>query len=215
MVRKASTHEPSVMNWIRKITEKPWEHSGEIADLHEDLSVRPASKTGLYLFLAVVTSMFLLFSVSHQMRMIYGDWVKANEPDILWFNTLLLILASVTLQLATNAAKAQSLQTMKWLLLAALILTSGFIIGQVEAWREMLAAGLYAQANASYAFFYMFTAIHALHLLGGMWFLSRAGYTAFRTPEDEALPGRLGLCAIYWHFLLLVWFLLFYLLLSS
>jgi cytochrome c oxidase subunit 3 len=203
------------MSWFSKIIEKPWENSGEIADLHEDLSVRPASKTGLYLFLAVVTSMFLLFSVSHQMRMVYGDWVKVSEPGILWFNTLLLIVASVSLQLSSNAARANSLQTMKWFLLAALLLTSGFIIGQVEAWREMLAAGLYAQANASYAFFYMFTAIHALHLMGGMWFLTRAGFTAFKATEDPALPGRLGLCAIYWHFLLLVWFLLFYLLTSS
>ncbi|HKX55618.1 MAG TPA: hypothetical protein VJN01_05935, partial [Xanthomonadales bacterium] len=175
------------MSWFSKILEKPWEHSGEIADLHDDLSVRPAGKTGLYLFLAVVTSMFLLFSVSHQMRMIYGDWVKVSEPGILWFNTCLLILASVSLQLSSNAARAHRLQAMKWFLLAALVLTSGFIIGQVEAWREMLAAGLYAQANASYAFFYMFTAIHALHLVGGMWFLTRAGFTAFSEAESPDL----------------------------
>lgn len=203
------------MSLLGKIAEKPWEHSGEIADLHEDLSVRPASRTGLYLFLAVVTSMFLLFSVSHQMRMTYGDWARASEPGILWFNTALLVLASVALQLASNASRAQRVVAMKWSLLAGLLLTAGFIAGQVEAWREMLAAGLYAQANASYAFFYLFTAIHALHLLGGMWFLSRASFTAFRQAEDPALSNRVGMCAIYWHFLLLVWFLLFYLLLSS
>lgn len=203
------------MGWLDKITEKSWQNSGEITDLHEDLSVRPAGKTGLYLFLAVVTSMFLLFSVSHQMRMIYGDWVKVSEPVILWFNTGLLILASITLQLASNAAKAAKHASMKWFLLAALLLTTGFIMGQVEAWREMLAAGYYAQANASYAFFYMFTAIHALHLLGGMWFLARAGLAAFSQADNPGLPGRLGLCAIYWHFLLAVWFLLFYLMLSS
>ncbi|HET6563779.1 MAG TPA: hypothetical protein VFG52_00080 [Xanthomonadales bacterium] len=203
------------MKWLDKILEKPWENSGEISDLHDDLSVRPAGKTGLYLFLAVVTSMFLLFSVSHQMRMAYGDWVKVSEPGILWLNTGLLILASITLQLASNAANAAKLASMKWLLLAALLLTSGFIIGQVEAWREMLSAGYYAQANASYAFFYMFTAIHALHLAGGMWFLTRAGIAAFSQADNPGLPGRLGLCAIYWHFLLVVWFLLFYLLLSS
>jgi cytochrome c oxidase subunit 3 len=203
------------MSWLSKITEKSWENPGEIADLHNDLSVRPAGKTGLYLFLAVVTSMFLLFSVSHQMRMTYGDWVKVSEPGILWLNTLLLILASISLQLSVNRARTQSLQAMKWFLLTAILLTTGFILGQLQAWREMLAAGLYAQNNASYAFFYMFTAIHALHLLGGMWFLSRAGLVAFSEPDSAALPDRLGLCAVYWHFLLLVWFLLFYLLLSS
>jgi len=203
------------MSWLSKIAEKSWENPGEIADLHDDLSVRPARKTGLYLFLAVVTSMFMLFSVSHQMRMTYGDWVKINEPGILWLNTVLLILASICLQLAVNAARSKSLQAMQLMLLFALLLTAGFIAGQYLAWREMLAAGLYAQGNASHAFFYMFTGIHALHLLGGMWFLSRAGLTAWRNREDPALPDRLGLCAVYWHFLLLVWFLLFFLLLSS
>lgn len=203
------------MNWFSKIAEKSWENAGDIADLHDDLSVRPARKTGLYLFLAVVTSMFLLFSVSHQMRMTYGDWVKVAEPGILWLNTLMLILASISLQMASNSAKAGKLRAMQLLLLGAFLITSGFIVGQYEAWQEMLAAGLYAQGNASYAFFYMFTGIHALHLLGGMWFLGRAGLTAWRNAEDADLPNRLGLCAIYWHFLLLVWFLLFYLLLSS
>lgn len=203
------------MNWFSKIAEKSWENAGDIADLHDDLSIRPARKTGLYLFLAVVTSMFLLFSVSHQMRSTYGDWVKVAEPGILWFNTVLLILASISLQMACNSAKSGRLNAMKWLLLGALVLTSGFIFGQYEAWREMLAAGLYAQGNASHAFFYMFTGIHALHLLGGMWFLGRAGATAWRNAEEPDLPIRLDLCATYWHFLLLVWFLLFYLLLSS
>jgi cytochrome c oxidase subunit 3 len=203
------------MNWLDKISEKSWENAGDIADLHEDLSVRPAGKTGLYLFLAVVTSMFLLFSVSHQMRMTYGDWAKVAEPSILWLNTALLVLGSISLQLASNAASAQRLKAMQWFVIGALLLTGGFIYGQFEAWREMLAAGYYAQANASYAFFYMFTGVHAVHLIGGMWFLARAAVTALKNSEDPALPGRLGLCAIYWHFLLLVWFLLFYLLLSS
>jgi cytochrome c oxidase subunit 3 len=203
------------MSWLDKIAEKSWENSGEIADLHDNLSVRPASKTGLYLFLAVVTSMFLLFSVSHQMRMTYGDWVKVAEPDILWINTVILIFASIGLQGAVSAAKAPSLKAMKLMLMAALLCTTAFLVGQYLAWREMLAAGLYAQQNASAAFFYMFTAIHALHLLGGMWFLARAGLVAWRDAANPALPERLGLCAIYWHFLLLVWFLLFYLLLSS
>jgi cytochrome c oxidase subunit 3 len=203
------------MSWLDKIMEKPWEHAGEISDLHEDLSLRPASRTGLYLFLAVVTSMFLLFSVSHQMRMTYGDWVRVSEPEILWLNTGMLILASIFLQLASNAANGMRSGAAKVFLAVALIFSLLFIFGQVEAWREMLAMGYFAQSNASYAFFYMFTGVHALHLLGGLWFLARAGVITIRNPDDPGLAARLGMCAVYWHFLLLVWFLLFYLLLSS
>jgi cytochrome c oxidase subunit 3 len=61
----------------------------------------------------------------------------------------------------------------------------------------------------------MFTGVHALHLLGGLWFLLRALRTAITAPGDEALPLRVSLCTTYWHFLLGVWLLLFYLLLTS
>jgi cytochrome c oxidase subunit 3 len=176
---------------------------------------RPAGRTGLYLFLAVITSLFLLFSISHQMRSTYPDWTAVAEPGILWFNTGILFLASISLQLASKAALKGTPGAVRNDLLAATLFTVLFIGGQVYAWKLMLEAGLYAAGNPANAFFYMFTAIHAAHLLGGMWFLLKALRTAFTDPDDAVLPGRIGLCATYWHFLLLVWALLFYLLLSS
>jgi len=94
-------------------------------------------------------------------------------------------------------------------------LTVIFIGGQLIAWRQMLDAGYYAADNPANAFFYVFTAVHGLHLLGGLLFLLAAVRRAVSQPEDEELAVRIGLCTTYWHYLLLVWVLLFYLLLSS
>jgi cytochrome c oxidase subunit 3 len=104
---------------------------------------------------------------------------------------------------------------MKINLMAGDVLTVVFVGGQLIAWKQMLDAGYFAADNPANAFFYLFTAVHALHLLGGLWFLLGASGWALRAPADKDLAVRIGLCATYWHYLLLVWVLLFYLLLSS
>ncbi|HMB61125.1 MAG TPA: cytochrome c oxidase subunit 3 [Xanthomonadales bacterium] len=204
------------MNIFRRLAAKPWEHSGDMEGMHGGNVVgRPASKTGLYMFLAVITSMFLLFSISHQMRATYPDWKSVAEPGILWINTVILVLASVAMQYARNATRREAHKAVRNGLLAASVLTLMFVSGQLLAWREMLDAGYYARSNPANAFFYLFTAIHAIHLLGGMWFLLGALKRSVSKPDDEALPMRVSLVTTYWHFLLLVWALLFYLLLTS
>ena len=204
------------MSFLQKLMAKPWEHAGEMEGIHgENVVGKPAGRTGLYLFLAVISSMFLLFSISHQMRATYPDWKAVAEPSILWFNTGILVLASICLQIARNTAARAAYGVMKNSLWAGGLLTVIFIAGQLVAWRQMLNAGFYAADNPANAFFYMFTAVHGLHLLGGLWFLFVAIRRAVKKPEDTDLATRIGLCATYWHYLLLVWVVLFYLLLSS
>ncbi|MEJ8566721.1 cytochrome c oxidase subunit 3 [Elongatibacter sediminis] len=203
------------MSLLGKVTEKPWERAGRVDTPGDDAVIRPPGKTGLYLFLAVISSMFLLFSVTHQMRMFYPDWKVVAEPGILWVNTVMLVLASVAMHVAVGAARGDASLRLRVGLAAATLLTLFFIAGQFAAWREMLAGGYYASGSPAYAFFYLFTGIHALHLVGGLWFLGRALVTTLRTPDDERLPLRVSLCATYWHYLLGVWLLLFYLLLTS
>lgn len=204
------------MSLFRKLTARPWEHAGEMEGIHGgNLVGQSPGRTGLYLFLGVITSLFLLFTISHRMRSGYPDWLAVVEPNILWFNTVALVLASVALQLARNAARGGQHAATRRRLAWGSALTVVFIAGQAVAWKEMLDAGFYAAENPANAFFYLFTAIHAVHLLGGFWFLSGALARSITAPEDERLPVRVELCATYWHYLLLVWFLLFYLLLST
>jgi len=204
------------MSLLRKITARPWEHAGEMEGVHGGYyGGQSASRTGLYIFLGVITSMFLLFSISYQLRASFPDWRAVAEPGILWFNTGILVLASITLQLAVNAARRSAATAMRNNLLAAAVLTLVFIGGQLLAWRQMADVGLYATENPAAAFFYLLTGVHGLHLLGGLWFLTGAAKRAMSEADDEALPLRISLCANYWHYLLLVWVLLFYLLLRS
>lgn len=204
------------MSFLRNVTAKPWQHTGEMEGLHgEVVNAHSAGRTGLLMFLAVISSMFLLFIITYHTRSKFPDWEMLTDPRILWLNTAVLILASVALQMASNAAKRDNVAAMRNSLLAGGVLTLAFIAGQFTAWEQLRAAGYYAVDNPANAFFYLFTGLHALHLVGGMWFLVRLGFGLNQPDKREKVRQGVTLCATYWHYLLLVWLVLFALLLRT
>lgn len=212
-----------VIVWIlvvRRLTAKSWEsrvHAGEVqAGDVGTIGFAPA-KLGLVLFLAVVTSLFGLFISAYSMRMSHhgGDWVHITEPNVLWINTVMLILSSVALESARRAVKKGQERALKIALLAGGVFTFAFLGGQLAAWQQLSASGQFVTSGPAIAFFYVLTAVHGLHLLGGLlvW-----GKTLGRLAGGaELIDVRLSveLCAVYWHYLLLVWVVLFWLLLST
>jgi len=204
------------MSFLSQIITKPWEHAGEMDGLQGTLdNGYSASRTGLLLFLAVISSMFLLFIITYYTRSKFPDWDVLADPAILWVNTAVLVLASVALQMASNAAKQNKTGIMRNSLIAGGVLTLAFIAGQLIAWDQMVTAGYYAQDNPANAFFYLFTGLHALHLLGGLWFLGALGFRMNQTGKGEKVLQSVRLCATYWHYLLIVWLVLFTLLLRT
>lgn len=204
------------MNLLRKVTAKPWEHAGEMHGLHGEFTVRhSAGRIGLILFLLVISSLFGLFLISYYTRSLFPDWEVLADPGILWFNTGLLVLASIAMQRASNAAKRDALGSMRKSVLAGGLLTLAFIGGQVLAWNQLVDAGYYARSNPAIAFFYLLTGLHALHLAGGLWFLGVLGLKIRRELDMEQVLRRVRLGATYWHYLLLVWLAMFALLLVT
>jgi cytochrome c oxidase subunit III len=203
--------------WLtqQRIATKPWLEEGPNADLRSlDVSQIPKAKIGLAVFLAVVGSLFALFTLAYSMRMHMGDWRPLPMPTLLWINTGVLVLSSVALHRAQVAAGRREAKRMKLGLLAGGGLTLAFLGGQLLAWRQMIEAGYFAASNPANAFFYLLTAVHGLHLLGGMVALGRTTVkTRAGGREPESTRLSVELCAMYWHFLLLVWLVLFGLLL--
>ncbi len=175
----------------------------------------PAQSTGLRIFLVVISSMFLLFIIAYKLRMDMPDWRPLADPQILWFNTVLLILGSIALQMARAAAKRNDIKAVRNSLAAAGLFTIAFLAGQLLAWRELFAAGFYATVNPAYAFFYLFTALHGAHLAGGLWVWGRTTRKVWQGAGVETVRMSVRLCSLYWHYLLLVWLVMFSLLLST
>ena len=159
-------------------------------------------------FLAVATSFFALILSAYALRMDYGDWVPLAEPGLLWANTVVLVAASVAFQWTRNAALAGGPNVRTGLAVSGL-LTFGFLFGQVVAWTQLVAAGLTLTGNPANAFFYLLTAAHGVHILGGLYVWARAMLRVMGGRPDESITQSIELCTIYWHFLLLVWLVLF------
>jgi cytochrome c oxidase subunit 3 len=204
------------MSFLSKITAKSWEHPDELEGVHGEFVVtRSAGQMGLWLFMAVMTSMFLLFIVSYYTRSQFPDWEILADPRILWANTGVLVLASIALQVASNAAKRNEISMMRKALLAGGLLTVVFVAGQLMAWEILISGGFYAQQNPAIGFFYLVTGLHAVHLLGGLWFMVALGFRLNREGDQVKARNAVSLVASYWHYLLLVWLILFFLLLKT
>jgi cytochrome c oxidase subunit 3 len=167
---------------------------------------------GLGVFLTVVSSLFALFISAYFMRMQVADWVQLPAPKLLWFNTGALILSSVALQYAHVAARRGGIEGVRDGLIFGGLFALTFLAGQLLAWRQLNATGYFLAANPGNAFFYLFTGVHGLHLLGGLVALGMTAGKVWRGFEVNQVRLSVRLCAVYWHFLLALWLVLFSLL---
>ena len=166
-------------------------------------------------FLAVATSFFALLLSAYGLRMELGDWVPLTEPQLLWVNTAFLVAASITFQLTRNAAINGQKERLKPGMLATGVMTTAFLFGQIVAWQMLSSNGQGMLAGPANAFFYLLTIVHAIHILGGMYVWARATLRVMRGAETIAVRQSIELCTVYWHFLLLVWVVLFGFMLST
>lgn len=207
----------AILWWLfrQSINVQPWVAQASTQDVHGAVLSRPAAKTALAVFLAVATSVFALFISAYAMRMHFGDWSPLQEPRLLTWNTGLLVVASGAMQWTVAAARRGEIDGMRHGLIAAGALTFAFIAGQLLVWKQLNDTGMFLTSNPANAFFYLLTAVHGVHLLGGLVAWARTATKVWLGIEVGKVRLSVELCAIYWHFLLVVWLVLFALLLST
>jgi len=196
--------------WLsqQRLGAKPWLEEGVIVDFREGTPSLPPAKIGLGVFLAVVGSLFALFISAYSMRMNMVDWRALPVPRLLWFNTGVLVTSSIALQWAHMAARRNDLDGVIIGLCAGGASALIFLVGQLLAWRQLSLTGYFVTSNPANSFFYLITAVHGLHLIGGLVALGRTIAKVWRGAEMTQVRLSVELCAIYWHFLLLVWLVL-------
>jgi cytochrome c oxidase subunit 3 len=202
---------------FQQLMAKPWAADQiKVDDLYSgDASLAIAKKTALRVFLAVVAVLFMLLLVAYSGRMVYEDWRPAPQLRLLWANTFVLILSSVALQWAQYSVRRGQMDAMRVGLLAAGAFTIVFLFGQILAWRQMGAMVQFDVTNPAIAFFYLITGLHGMHLLGGLVAWGRTVARVWRDFDAVKIRQSVELCTTYWHFLLLVWLVLFGLLFTG
>ena len=205
-------------SFLKLITQKPWEHSQAILDNEHDGKTLAMSKAklGVRTVMVVSTVIFSLFVVSYSDRMLVHDWRSLSQPWLLWINTLILILTSVAFHRTKVLVEKNEFEKTKNSLFIVGFLTFAFITGQLLVWQHFVSLGEYASTNPANAFFYVLTALHGLHVLGGLYFWAKVTTQLFRENyKISKIKHNIELCVIYWHFLLIVWFVLFGLMVAT
>ncbi len=187
--------------------------SGELRRVKD--SAPPPSSTGIWVVLASITMTFAAFTSALIVRQGDGkDWHHLTLPGILYLNTVVLLASSVALEVARRKVDAfmrgprNGAAPALWL-----NITLGFgllfVVGQYVAWVQLRAQGLFLATNPNSSFFYVLTAIHALHVSGGLGGLVRVIY---KLRNATLRKSTLVATSRYWHFMDALWIYLLVLL---
>jgi cytochrome c oxidase subunit 3 len=169
------------------------------------------ARFGLWAFLGTISMLFIGFSSAYMIRRASYDWQALRAPWILWLNTAALLGSSLTLEAARKRLREWDLRAVFPWVGATGFLGLLFLLGQVAAWRQLAAQGVFLSSNPHSSFFYVLTGMHGVHLIGGLaWF----GVVLVQVRRLALTPGEdgLGLFATYWHFLAGLWVYLLFLL---
>jgi len=168
----------------------------------------PPSAYRLITFLAIIwiTALFATLTIVLELRWAHSmSWVSIKLPQILYVNTVILILSSVTIELARLALRATRRQLCTRWIFVSLWMGSTFLVGQILAWRELSLRGLHLASNPGSFFFYLMTGTHGLHLLGGIALLSYIGFLINRATQTAKCQAVMDSIALYWHFIGALW----------
>jgi len=214
------------MSLFKTLREKPWVHepvtaTGPAQEVMP-IDTLAAARLVLRFIMAIVSVLFFLFIITFLSRSQYPDfqalagqpWQPFTDPTRLWINTGILVAASLAMQYAVQCSKQSKINGTVIGVCSGAFFSVLFLVSQLDLWQHLQALGFYVSTNPANSYFYLLTAVHGVHLLGGLMVLANVVFRVWYDDNPSALSGPLQLCTTYWHFLLGVWLVLFALLTS-
>jgi cytochrome c oxidase subunit 3 len=189
-------------------TEPPAGGDGEDGDKDRRRRPEPPSARRYYTAMALgivsILMFFMALASAFLVREAANDWIPVHMPAVIWVNTIVLLTSSATMELARKRLARGDAGGFRTLWQVTTALGIFFLAGQLVAWRQLIAQGVYIASNPASSFFYIFTAAHGLHLLGGVCALL---YVLLRAFEKTSLSRALAaeVTSFYWHFMDGLW----------
>lgn len=169
-------------------------------------TARRVYRTGMWLALLAISMLFIAFTSAYIVRGGLGDdWASLGLPSLLWWNTAVLLVSSLTMEQTRKALNNGMRAACNRWLSATTVLGTLFLVGQVLVWRQLASHGIYMATNPSSSFFYLLTGAHGVHLLGGLLALFYIALEAWRYRLGPAKRTLVEVTAIYWHFMDGLW----------
>ena len=164
-----------------------------------------------FMIFAALTSGFIVYVGGH------GGGLGIKMPDIFAYSTSVIVLSSVTMFLASRAAKRLEFAKQRLFLWLTTALGALFFVLQLYGWYVLTAKmGVYfVNPNASQSFIYVFTGMHLLHIVAGILILLSTIYVTYRNRPQAINLYRVEISAIFWHFVDIIWIYLYVFLLLN
>ena len=196
------------------LLDKPWENDQAALDnAHEGKTFNISiQKSAVVIIFGIATVLFSLVFTSYLYTLPPDQDTKyLLRPNLLWINTLVLFIVTYFFNKLTSYLKKKDPSKIKRNLLIVGGLTYLFLFGQVIFWFQLLKSGNYVSTNSYFANFYVFTALHGLHLFGGLFFWGIVSSKVLKLEQHKIIEQEKNISAlsIYWTFLLIVWLMFF------
>jgi cytochrome c oxidase subunit III len=186
-----------------------------VEEANKPIGMNP-KKFALWLFMATVIMLFAAWTSAYIVKRGDIGWTEIIVPVQFWVNTGIIMASSISMIWAVRAAKKDKLETVKLALSITTILGIAFVIGQLLAFREMVALKEhFTGGNVSHSFVYVLSGAHGLHLISGVVFLVIVLAATFKYKVHSKNMNQIEMCATYWHFLDVLWLYLFVFLLIN
>jgi cytochrome c oxidase subunit 3 len=182
--------------------------------VEQPISMHP-KKFALWLFLVTVVMIFAALTSAYIVRQAEGNWLEYELPEIFWVTSGIVVLSSIALQVAYYAAKKDNFLWVRIGMVLTVVLGIAFLIGQWYSWVALVDREVFFVGNPAGSFLYVFTGLHALHLISGVIFLIIVLISTFRYKVHSQALNTLEMATTYWHFLGGLWLYLFLFLLLN
>jgi cytochrome c oxidase subunit 3 len=173
-------------------------------------------RIGMWVAMASILMLFTALSSAYIVRAASAnDWQPLRMPRVLLLSTGVIILSSITLEFARRKLKGGEQNAHKSLLVLTTLLGFGFLGSQLFAWKQLAQQGIYVSSNPHSSFFYLLTATHGVHLMGGLAGLMFLALRSRLRTGDELVAksqAQTDAVTLYWHFMDALWIYLFLLL---
>jgi cytochrome c oxidase subunit 3 len=179
-----------------------------VEEPQKTLAMNP-KKFAMWLFIGSVVMLFASLTSAYIVRQAEGNWLYFDLPSVFTVSTVVIIVSSLTMQLAFWSAKKNNLTQVKLLVTATFILAVVFLVLQFQGWKDLVAANVYLVGNPSGSFLYVITGLHGLHIISAVLFLMLVFFSAVRNKIHSKSLLQIELCTTYWHFLGGLWLYLF------
>ena len=196
------------------LIQKPWEKEQMAVDsLHEGRTFNTSpQKSAVIIIFGIATVLFSLVFTSYLYTLPpEQDTMYLLKPNLLWINTIILFFVTYFFGKITKDLEKKNILKIKKNLIIVGALSYLFLFGQTVFWFQLMNSGNYVSTNSYFANFYVFTALHGLHLLGGLFFWGKVSSRVLKLEQNKILDEEKNISALslYWTFLLIVWLMFF------